>query len=113
MLKTFKVSFIDNFFSNNEKECYQQLLSYLRKTVLMEDVTAFKFERVKKIKKYNKNVDIIPTILRELITDDSNESESFIRYYNELNNDERKIVDNILMFITGWSFDTLYNKGKE
>ncbi len=47
-MKTFEVSFEDNFKAENEEECYEELLQYLKDCVRNSDVTAFKFKEVEK-----------------------------------------------------------------
>ena len=42
----FKITFCDDFEAKDELNAYDELLSYLRECVEMEDVTAFGFEEV-------------------------------------------------------------------
>jgi hypothetical protein len=53
---------------------------------------------------------LIPTLYAEMESDDENESEKFLVYYLSCNAKERAVVDNVLMYICGWTFETLLAK---
>ena len=53
---------------------------------------------------------IIPTLYAELESDGENESEELLEYYLNCNQQERDVVDNVLMYICGWTFETLLGK---
>ena len=39
-----------------------------------------------------------------------NKSEELFRYYLRCNSQERAVVDNVLMYLCGWTFETLLGK---
>jgi hypothetical protein len=43
-------------------------------------------------------------------SDGENESEELLGYYLECNTQEKAVVNNVLMYICGWSFETLLEK---
>ena len=53
---------------------------------------------------------IIPTIFAEIEADDENESEKLLDYYLVCTAKERAVVDNVLMYLCGWTFETLLRK---
>jgi hypothetical protein len=53
---------------------------------------------------------IIPTLFAEMESDGENESEELLNYYLNCNQQERDVVDNVLMYICGWTFETLLAK---
>jgi hypothetical protein len=53
---------------------------------------------------------LIPTIFAEMESDGENESEELLEYYLHCNQQERDVVDNVLMYICGWTFETLLGK---
>jgi len=53
---------------------------------------------------------IIPTLYAEMVSDGENESEELLRYYLDCNQQQRDVVDNVLMYICGWTFETLLGK---
>jgi hypothetical protein len=53
---------------------------------------------------------IIPTLFAEIESDGENESEALLDYYLDCNAQERDVVDNVLMYICGWTFETLLGK---
>lgn len=66
----------------------------------------------------NKEDKMVPDIIRfinyEMFADDTNESESFIDYYeNKCDAHDRDVVDQTLMYLCGWSFNTLKIKAEE
>ena len=53
---------------------------------------------------------IIPTIFIEMESDGDNESDALLRYYLGCTTQERDVVDNVLMYLCGWTFATLLAK---
>ena len=53
---------------------------------------------------------IIPTIITEIESDGENESERLLDYYLNCTAKERAVVDNVLMYLCGWTFATLLGK---
>jgi hypothetical protein len=53
---------------------------------------------------------LIPTLYAEMESDGENESEELLAYYLDRNQQERDVVDNVLMYICGWTFETLLAK---
>jgi hypothetical protein len=53
---------------------------------------------------------IIPTIFAEFESDGENESEALLDYYLGCTAKERAVVDNVLMYLCGWTFETLLGK---
>jgi hypothetical protein len=53
---------------------------------------------------------LIPTLYAEMESDGENESEELLEYYLHCNAQERDVVDNVLMYICGWTFATLLGK---
>lgn len=53
---------------------------------------------------------LIPTLYAEMESDGENESEELLEYYLNCNQQERDVVDNVLMYICGWTFETLLGK---
>ena len=53
---------------------------------------------------------IIPTIFAEIESDGCNESEKLLEYYLNCTAKERAVVDNVLLYLCGWTFETLLGK---
>jgi hypothetical protein len=53
---------------------------------------------------------IIPTLMEEIASDRENESEKLLRYYLRCNRQERAVVNNIFLYVCGWTFPTLLKK---
>jgi len=53
---------------------------------------------------------VIPTLFAEIESDGENESEALFDYYLQCSAQERDVVDNVLMYICGWTFETLLGK---
>ena len=53
---------------------------------------------------------LIPTIMSEMESDEENESDRLLAYYLRCNTQEKAVVDNVLMYLCGWSFETLLGK---
>ena len=53
---------------------------------------------------------IIPTIFAEIESDGENESEELLAYYIRCTAKERAVVDNVLMYLCGWTLETLLGK---
>jgi hypothetical protein len=53
---------------------------------------------------------IIPTIFVEMESDGENESEELLDYYLDCTAKERAVVDNVLIYLCGWTFKTILGK---
>jgi len=53
---------------------------------------------------------IIPTLMGEIESDGENESKELFGYYLECNQLEKAVVNNVMMYLCGWSFETLLEK---
>ena len=53
---------------------------------------------------------IIPTIFEEIGSDECDESELLLDYYLRCTPKERAVVDKVLIYICGWTFETLLGK---
>lgn len=56
--------------------------------------------------------DIVTLVLMEIGSDTENESEKLIKYYNECNGQKRNVIDQVLMYLCGWSFNSLLQKAQ-
>ena len=53
---------------------------------------------------------IIPMIYAEMESDGENESKRLLNYFIRCNAQERAVIDNVMMYICGWTFETLIGK---
>jgi hypothetical protein len=53
---------------------------------------------------------IIPTLFAEIESDGENESRALFGYYTECNSQEKAVVNNVMMYLCGWTFETLLEK---
>ena len=53
---------------------------------------------------------IIPTIFAEIESDGCNESRPLLNYYLRCTAKERAVVDNVLIYLCGWTFKTILGK---
>jgi len=53
---------------------------------------------------------IIPILYAEMESDGENESDRLLKYYLRCNAQERAVIDNVMMYICGWTFETLLRK---
>jgi hypothetical protein len=53
---------------------------------------------------------IIPAIYAEIASDGENESRQLLRYYTHCNREEKAVVNNIMIYLCGWGFDTILEK---
>lgn len=53
---------------------------------------------------------LIPTIFAEMESDGENESEELLNYYLDCTREEQAVVNNVLMYLCGWTFPTLLGK---
>ena len=53
---------------------------------------------------------IIPTIFAEIESDGCNESEYLLKYYLRCTAKEHAVVDNVLIYLCGWTFTTILGK---
>jgi hypothetical protein len=50
---------------------------------------------------------IIPTLMGEIESDRENESKELLGYYLACNQLEKAVVNNVMIYLCGWSFETL------
>jgi hypothetical protein len=53
---------------------------------------------------------IIPIIYSEMESDGENDSLRLLNYYYECNQGERTAINNVLIYLCGWSFETILEK---
>lgn len=56
--------------------------------------------------------DIIQTLIEEMTNDSVNESENLISFYNKTDDGERRGIDNCLIYLCGWSLESLVQIAK-
>ena len=54
--------------------------------------------------------DVIPTIYNEMATDGDNESAELVDYYNCCDQKERTVINEICIYLCGWTFETILEK---
>lgn len=53
---------------------------------------------------------IIPVLMGEIESDGENESDLLLNYYLRCNAQEKAVVNNVMIYLCGWSFETLLEK---
>jgi hypothetical protein len=53
---------------------------------------------------------IIPRLMEEIESDRENESDRLLAYYSTCNTQEKAVVNNVMIYLCGWSFETLLEK---
>ena len=53
---------------------------------------------------------IIPTLMGEIESDRENESKNLLGYYLACNQLEKAVVNNVMIYLCGWSFETLLER---
>jgi hypothetical protein len=53
---------------------------------------------------------IIPTLMGEIESDQENEPKELFDYYLACNQIEKAVVNNFMMYLCGWSFETILEK---
>jgi hypothetical protein len=53
---------------------------------------------------------LIPALMQEMQSDGENESKELLRYYTGCNSQERAVINNVMIYLCGWSFETLLEK---
>ena len=53
---------------------------------------------------------IVPTLMGEIESDRENQSKELLNYYMECNQTEKAVVNNVMIYLCGWSFETLLEK---
>jgi hypothetical protein len=53
---------------------------------------------------------IIPTLMGEIESDQENESKELLGYYMRCNSSKKTVVNNVFMYLCGWSFETILEK---
>lgn len=59
-----------------------------------------------------KTPDIVWTAHEEIVTDTENESENMIEWYKGASDSEKVGFDTAILYLTGWSMDTLIELAK-
>jgi hypothetical protein len=54
--------------------------------------------------------DVIPTIYNEMATDGENQSAELIDYYTRCDQKERAVINEVCIYLCGWSFETILEK---
>ena len=54
--------------------------------------------------------DVIPTIYTEMATDGENQSAELLDYYTRCDQTERTVINEVCMYLCGWSFETILAK---
>ena len=60
----------------------------------------------------DKNLDVISAIKEEAMTDEENESINLLTYYLDATDEERSIMDCLLVCICGWTMSTIIEKSE-
>ena len=60
--------------------------------------------------KYNKDDSLVNVILSEMSMDGEDKSDRLKAYYQDANSKDKKTINDIFMFITGWTLDTLISR---
>jgi len=58
----------------------------------------------------NKINNLIPTIYAEMASDDQNDSERLLNYYLRCAKYEGTVINEVVLYLCGWSFETLLDK---
>jgi hypothetical protein len=58
----------------------------------------------------NKINNLIPTIYAEMASDDQNDSERLLNYYMRYAKYDRAVINEVMLYLCGWSFETLLDK---
>jgi|RhiMetdeSRZDD1v2_1073273.scaffolds.fasta_scaffold3565770_2 hypothetical protein len=53
---------------------------------------------------------IVPTLMGEIESDGENESKELLYYYMACDQVEKAVVNNVMIYLCGWSFETLLEK---
>jgi hypothetical protein len=53
---------------------------------------------------------IIPTLMGEIASDGQNESRKLLIYYMRCNRQEKAVVNNVCLYLCGWTFPTILKK---
>ena len=53
---------------------------------------------------------IIPVLMGEIESDGENESDLLLNYFLRCNTQEKAVVNNVMIYLCGWSFETLLEK---
>ena len=53
---------------------------------------------------------IIPTLMGEIESDGENESRKLLLYYMRCSRQEKTVVNNVFMYLCGWTFPTILKK---
>ena len=53
---------------------------------------------------------IIPTIFDEIGSDDDNDSEALVEYYNSASIEQRTAMNEMCIYLCGWSLETIFER---
>jgi hypothetical protein len=53
---------------------------------------------------------IIPIIFDEMGSDGENESDELVQYYNGASSEQRAAMNEMCMFLCGWSLETIFER---
>jgi hypothetical protein len=53
---------------------------------------------------------IIPMIFDEMGSDDENDSDELVEYYNGASSEQRAAMNEMCMFLCGWSLETIFER---
>jgi hypothetical protein len=53
---------------------------------------------------------LVPIILEEIQSDRENDSQELLAYYVGCNTQEKAAVNNVMIYLCGWSFETILEK---
>ena len=53
---------------------------------------------------------IIPTIFEAIGSDDENDSEALVDYYNEASSEQRAAMNEMCIYLCGWSLETIFEQ---
>ena len=53
---------------------------------------------------------IIPMLMGEIESDGENESDKLFAYYLRCTTQEKAVINNVMIYLCGWSFETLLEK---
>ena len=53
---------------------------------------------------------IIPIIFDEMGSDDENDSDELVEYYNGASSEQRAAMNDMCIFLCGWSLETIFER---
>jgi hypothetical protein len=61
-------------------------------------------------KEVNDMDQIIPMIFDEMGSDEENDSDELVAYYNGASSEQRAAINDICIFLCGWSLETIFER---